>query len=360
METKNDFAKKRALFSVALVLLSVVVLLIIFLVNKDKIFTNLKETNFFEKIFGSTPAIIENHQIKRDENEEMPLRENFAVNEVEDFAFPGLKSDAVGSNGEVINNGVNDNINNNEGSGVYAGEFGVPGTFGDEAVNGEISTSSNFISNGAAIGDLNTGIINNGENIEADASSGAIVNSNNIAANSSASAVGETSTGIVREPIVNTENNVITKDVAPKTAVATSSFELCFVMIDGDGAVLRKMIKRTAPKSDSPLTTAINLLLEGPDVRNKHEAECRSLIPEGSKLLSARVSDGVAYLNFNEDFEFNPFGVEGAIHQLEQVVYTATAFSTVNSVQFLIEGQKREYLGSEGQWIGTPLSRANF
>ena len=43
--------------------------------------------------------------------------------------------------------------------------------------------------------------------------------------------------------------------------------------------------------------------------------------------------------------------VEGYVNQLMQIVYTATSFSTVNSVQFLIEGEKREYLGSEGQWI---------
>jgi spore germination protein GerM len=85
-----------------------------------------------------------------------------------------------------------------------------------------------------------------------------------------------------------------------------------------------------------------------------------TLIPAGTKLLSAKVSGGVAYLNFNENFEINTYGVEGYIHQLEQIVYTATAFSTVNSVQFLIEGQKRDYLGSEGQWIGSPLSRSSF
>jgi spore germination protein GerM len=43
-----------------------------------------------------------------------------------------------------------------------------------------------------------------------------------------------------------------------------------------------------------------------------------------------------------------------------QVVYTATAFSTVDSVQILIDGEKKEYLGSEGVWIGSPLARSSF
>ena len=42
-----------------------------------------------------------------------------------------------------------------------------------------------------------------------------------------------------------------------------------------------------------------------------------------------------------------------------QIVYTATEYSTVNSVQILIDGQKKEYL-SEGVWIGSPLSRSSF
>ena len=136
--------------------------------------------------------------------------------------------------------------------------------------------------------------------------------------------------------------------------------QLCFVNIDGDGSVVRQVIKRQVNKSDSPLTASINLLLKGPDTTISAERNLMSLIPAGTKLLSAKVQGGVAYLNFNEAFEINTYGVEGYIHQLEQIVYTATSFSTVNSVQFLIEGQKRDYLGSEGQWIGSPLSRNSF
>ncbi|QTQ17448.1 GerMN domain-containing protein [Treponema parvum] len=68
----------------------------------------------------------------------------------------------------------------------------------------------------------------------------------------------------------------------------------------------------------------------------------------------------MAFLNFSEEFEYNPYGVEGYLGQLMQIVYTATSFSTVDSVQFLIEGQKKDYLGSEGVWIGSPLARSSF
>ena len=65
-------------------------------------------------------------------------------------------------------------------------------------------------------------------------------------------------------------------------------------------------------------------------------------------------------LNFSGEFEFNQYGIEGTRGQLQQIVFTATAFPTVESVQFLVDGEKRDYLGSEGVWIGSPLSRNNF
>ena len=45
--------------------------------------------------------------------------------------------------------------------------------------------------------------------------------------------------------------------------------------------------------------------------------------------------------------------------QLRQVVYAATEFPSVKSVQILIEGTKVRYLGTEGMRMDTPLSRAH-
>lgn len=148
-----------------------------------------------------------------------------------------------------------------------------------------------------------------------------------------------------------------TVPAAPKPVSTTRTATLYFVSIGADGSVSRQAVKRQLAKSDSPLTDAIKALLAGPVPGEKN---AMSLIPSGSRLIGASVKDGVATLNFNESFEFNSYGVEGSIGQLMQIVYTATEFSSVKSVQFLIEGEKKEYLGSEGQWIGTPLSRGSF
>ncbi len=149
------------------------------------------------------------------------------------------------------------------------------------------------------------------------------------------------------------------KSESKKEVLTTRKANLCFISIDSDGSVSRKIVQRSMPKTDSPLTENIKALLQGPSLE-ENKMNCMTLIPKGTRLIGASVKNGIATLNFNEDFEFNTYGVEGSIGQLMQIVYTATEFSTVKSVQFLIEGERKDYLGTEGQWIGSPLSRSSF
>ena len=271
-QKKNSKKKNTTLFTAACVLLGLLIILIVFLVKKDQIFTNLKETAFFDRVFGTTPTVIENHEpAEPKKTETIPLKNDEITIKIEsdDNSAPVYKEPETNVSDKTA-------------------ESGKPA-----------------------------------------------------------------------ETVKPAEK----KSEEPKKEPATTAkteLQLCFVNIDGDGAVVRQVIKRQVAKSDSPLTTAVNLLLQGPDTTKSAERNCMTLIPAGTRLLSAKVSGGVAYLNFNEAFEINTYGVEGYIHQLEQIVYTATAFSTVNSVQFLIEGEKRDYLGSEGQWICSPLSRSSF
>jgi len=157
-----------------------------------------------------------------------------------------------------------------------------------------------------------------------------------------------------------TTSSVVTAPKNDKTVSVpqnTMKTKVCFVAIDSDGPVVRKEVTRTVEK-DSPMGDALKMLLAGPS-SNEEKTGCRTLIPEGTRLLSASVKNGIAILNFSEEFQFNQFGAEGSLAQLMQVVYTATNFSTVKGVQILIEGQKRDYL-TEGVWIGSPLTRNNF
>ena len=142
---------------------------------------------------------------------------------------------------------------------------------------------------------------------------------------------------------------------APRSRQAT----LYFVRIDDDGIIVRQEVKRAIPASDSPLTDSLVALLKGPS-EDEIRRRLLSLVPAGTKLLGAQVRGSTVFINFSEEFMYNHYGIEGYAGQLKQVVYTATAFPTVHDVQILIEGERHDYLGGEGVYIGRPLSRNSF
>ncbi len=144
-------------------------------------------------------------------------------------------------------------------------------------------------------------------------------------------------------------------EIIKSTRVAS----LYFVQVDDDGIISRHEVKRTISASDSPLTDALAALLAGPSTQELSKGYI-SLIPAGTRLLSAQVRGSTAYLDFNEAFMYNRYGIEGYAGQLRQIIYTACSFSTVKDIQILIEGQKREYLGGDGVYIGKPLSKSSF
>ena len=264
-------------------ILGFLILLIVFLVKQDEIYSNLKTTRFFERIFGSTPEFIANHEVKEEPQKE---EETIITLKTEEPVKTPVEQTAPSAT-------------------VY-----VP----KEEPKVQSKTEEKETSKS------------------------------------------ETTAQTKNEEKPKTETKVEQPKPVTKTVV---NQKLYFVYIGEDGVVSRKVITREVEKNDSPLVTNINLLLKGPDSSEANKGY-KTLIPPGTRLLSAYVRDGVAFLNFNEEFEFNRIGVDGYLAQLMQIVYTATEFSTVKSVQFLIDGQKKEYLGSEGVWIGSPLSRTSF
>jgi hypothetical protein len=133
---------------------------------------------------------------------------------------------------------------------------------------------------------------------------------------------------------------------------------LYFLSIDQNGNLHRVAVKRVLPDTESPLTETLRTLLAGLS-KSEEEQRLISLIPEGTKLLSATVQQGTAYINFNEEFLYNTHGKDGYAGQIIQVLWTATEFPTVKSVQILIEGRRESYLG-ENIWIGSVLDREYF
>ena len=145
---------------------------------------------------------------------------------------------------------------------------------------------------------------------------------------------------------------------APQSAqeqTETRERALYFIHVDRGGSILREKVNRKFPVSDSPMTDAIQALITGPNSEERNKGLI-SLIPPNTRILNALVRGDTAYISFSEDFQYNIYGVEGYAAQLRQVVYTATEFPNIQSVQILIEGRRLDYLG-EGIWIGSPLNR---
>lgn len=135
--------------------------------------------------------------------------------------------------------------------------------------------------------------------------------------------------------------------------------KLYYIRVTEDGSIYPQAVTRDVYYTDSPMTESLKALLSGPTI-DELNMGLLNLIPEGTELRSAWVKNGVAYLNFNEQFRFNPMGVEGFMAQLQQIVFSVTEFSTIEEVQILIEGERVQYLGGEGIYIGEPLGRRHF
>ena len=184
--------KKKTGLGLAIWLLAILIIFILFLVNKDVILTNLKSTSFFEQTIGTTPDFVKNHVPKEQPQEE-------ELNEITiQIAEPKVEQKK------------------------------------EEIKQPEISKTEEKTK--------------------------------------TQNAQKETSIPEKTE----TEKTEVTKSPEKskqeeKKTVTYTELQLCFLQIDTDGSINRKMIKRSVPKNMSPLTTAINLLLQGPDTTKTEE-----------------------------------------------------------------------------------------
>jgi germination protein M len=135
--------------------------------------------------------------------------------------------------------------------------------------------------------------------------------------------------------------------------------QLYWIQVSDDSAIHLEKVARSLHLGDSPMSAAIRSLLRGPGADDLNRG-LLSLVPKGTQLLSAYVQNRTAFLNFSDEFQFNPMGSDGYKGQLRQIVYTATEFDTVDNVQILINGKRLQYLGGEGVFIGQPLARSSF
>lgn len=325
----KDFFRSK-IFFLAIWIFSFLIVSIVFLAKIDTIKTNLKNTRFFERLFGSTPAFIQNH-IDKAEFDKTDLGEGDTV----------INIDKASSEfGNFSGNGVEissaDSIWSKSNDILY-----------DEYENEELN--ENHFELGDNL-DVSEDELKETEDVE----------------NTVSKAEESTEDSEIEDdhftpkslPVEASKDDKKHEEIPIITNIETIKSKLWFVIVDADGRITQKQYIRNIIKSNAPLTNNIKLLLEGPNA-NESNSGCISLIPNGTRLLTAIVKNGIAYLNFSSEFEKNKVGGAGYLAQVQQIVFTSTEFATVNSVQFLIEGKKKETLG-DVVWIGSPLSRADF
>lgn len=356
--------KKNTGLGLAIWILAIVILIIVFLVKSEDIKTNLKKTRFFERLFGKTPAFLaedKKAENQDDENSDDVIDLKSLKKSDEQTELKKSQNEIKAQESKDEENSAPKETKQNKIEQKASSEESKQAEKSKNSKNKpDLQTQSkNEAKSGAQRKKDANGRIKTVQENKTDTTSRKAESKKYEEKSSEVTKKLETKAEEKSEEKKSSENKKTeAKTVVQNEKPATVAAKICFVAIDSDGPVIRKEVSRQVAK-DSPLTESLNSLLAGPNA-TESKTGCRTLIPSGTKLYSAVVKNGTATLNFSEEFEFNTYGVEGFLSQLMQIVYTATNFSTVQNVQILIEGEKKEYLGSEGVWIGSPLSRASF
>lgn len=88
----------------------------------------------------------------------------------------------------------------------------------------------------------------------------------------------------------------------------------------------------------NPYKELIDLLIKGPQSSN-----LKKLIPDGTRLNDVNIEKNCAIINFSEEF-LNYENEEKKLKIINSIVNTLTNLKEINSVSFLINGEKNEKL----------------
>ncbi len=102
-------------------------------------------------------------------------------------------------------------------------------------------------------------------------------------------------------------------------------------------------VERTVPRTAAVGQAAIEELLKGPTPEERARG-LYSAIPEGARLRSLRVVDGVAYADFDEALQFQVGGSLRVMAIRKSITLTLLQFPTVQSVVISIEGRTEDIL----------------
>ena len=142
-----------------------------------------------------------------------------------------------------------------------------------------------------------------------------------------------------------------TPDETPTTE--TIELEVWFTQ-DGD----LFLTHREVPKTQAVGKAALEALLEGPSDLEVG-VDVFSAIPDGTELLGLSIDGGVATVDLSSEYESGG-GSASMFGRLAQVVYTLTQFSTVDGVEFRLDGEPVDTFSGEGIVLEGPQTRKDY
>lgn len=141
---------------------------------------------------------------------------------------------------------------------------------------------------------------------------------------------------------------------SPSAATVVQAY---FYLNGAQGSAGLVPVAREIPEQPTVGTAAVEAVLTGP-LPGEVAAGISSGVPAGSRLLGLSIADGVAAVDLSREFESGG-GSASVFVRLGQVVYTLTQFPTVQSVQFLVEGQPVSVFSGEGILLDGPVGRSD-
>lgn len=146
------------------------------------------------------------------------------------------------------------------------------------------------------------------------------------------------------------------KDPGTKQPPRSATVEVVLYFGDDQAEYLlpekRNLIIEEDASDELLASRVVNELIAGPESK-----DLRPTIPAESKLLSLKISEGIASVNFSEEIRSkHPGGSAGETMTMYSLINTLTEIDSIDKVQLLIAGKKAETLA--GHWdTSEPLER---
>lgn len=155
------------------------------------------------------------------------------------------------------------------------------------------------------------------------------------------------STGSTESAAVET-TSPMNPPLPPGSTVKTMKVKLYFGYEDRVMAVTREV-----PYSQAVAKTAMLELLKGPSAEELKGLKLHNEIPKGTKVLGVVLDGHTIKVDLSKEFD-DGGGTLSMDMRLAQIVYTLTQYSTIESVEFYMEGKRVEVFGGEGIILDGP------